>query len=638
MNAVAEVKPLEVLAGCPHPVGCTPDKHGVNFSLYSKSATGVELLIFDKHDDAEPSQIITLNPHVNRTFHFWHAYVSGLKPGAFYGYRVDGPYEPQNSGCRHNKNLLVLDPYAKGISDSLWDRGAACNHDDNSDCSLRGVVVDSKDYDWEGDKPINRPICESIIYEMHVRGFTKHDSSDVKDAGTFKGVIEKIPYLKELGVNAVELLPVFQFDGSEVIRYNPNDGTPLKNYWGYSTMSFFSPHNEYCSSEDMMEYLNEFRDMVKALHKADIEVILDVVFNHTDEGNHQGPTFSFKGIDNNTYYYLENDRQYYTDYTGCGNTFNCNHPVSEKFIVDCLLFWVKEMHVDGFRFDEASILSRGEDGAPLEHPPVLWQIELNEDLADTKIIAEAWDAAGLYQVGYFPGERWADWNGKFRDDVRSFIRGDAGKIGAVASRITGSIDLYGSQDKLPTSSINFINAHDGFTLNDLVSYNEKHNYANGENNQDGANDNLSWNCGEEGETESLEIDALRNRQIKNFFFLLLVSQGTPMFVAGDEFRNTQFGNNNSYCQDNEISWLNWDALKQHQEIFQFVKKFIGFRKDIYEFHRKRYFDGEVNERGVQDITWHGTTLNNPGWDDPNARALSFSNGSAQSLQIVRANR
>ena len=291
--------------------------------------------------------------------------------------------------------------------------------------------------------------------------------------------------------------------------------------------------------------------------------------------------------------------------------------------MDCLLFWVKEMHVDGFRFDEASILSRGEDGAPLEHPPVLWQIELNEDLADTKIIAEAWDAAGLYQVGYFPGERWADWNGKFRDDVRSFIRGDAGKIGAVASRITGSIDLYGSQDKLPTSSINFINAHDGFTLNDLVSYNEKHNYANGENNQDGANDNLSWNCGEEGETESLEIDALRNRQIKNFFFLLLVSQGTPMFVAGDEFRNTQFGNNNSYCQDNEISWLNWDALKQHQEIFQFVKKFIGFRKDIYEFHRKRYFDGEVNERGVQDITWHGTTLNNPGWDDPNARALSF---------------
>jgi len=624
MNAVLEIEQYNTESGCSHPLGAKPDGEGVNFSLYSNSATGVSLLLFKNHDDIEPFQTITLDPAKNKTFHFWHVYVRDIHAGYYYAYRIDGKYDPQYSGYRHNKNKVVLDPYAKGVADGLWDRVAACTHEDNVANSLRAVVVDTSEYDWEGDAPINRPLCESVIYEMHIGGFTKHESSNTSNPGTFAAVIEKIPYLKELGVTAVELLPVFQYDGDETLRISPVDGSKLTNYWGYSTLAFFAPHNKYCISYDASQYLNEFRDMVKALHKENIEVILDVVFNHTDEGNHLGPTINFKGIDNSTYYYLEsNDKQYYSDYTGCGNTFNCNHPISEKLIVDCLEFWVKEMHVDGFRFDEASILSRGENGAPLSHPPVLWQIELNESLADTKVIAEAWDAAGLYQVGYFPGQRWAEWNGKFRDDVRAFVRGDPGKIGSVAARITGSADMYGESNKLPTNSVNFVTAHDGFTLNDLVSYNYKHNEANGENNQDGNNDNISWNCGVEGVTDDPAIEALRKRQIKNMFFILLISQGTPMFVAGDEYRNTQFGNNNSYCQDNEISWLNWKYLSENMEIFNFVRKLIGFRQKHPELHRKRFFTGETSSRGLQDISWHGTLLNSPGWDDPYSRVLSF---------------
>jgi len=624
MNAVLEVEQYQIVAGCSHPLGAIPDDFGVNFSLYSKSATGVELLLFNEHDDPEPVQTLSLDPAVNKTFHFWHVYVHGLKPGMYYAYRVDGPFDPQGSGHRYNRNKIILDPYAKGVSDVLWDRAAACNHEDNVSCSLRAAVVDFRDYDWEEDSPINRPMCESVIYEMHVKGFTKHDSSKASASGTFSAIIEKIPYLLDLGVTALELLPVFQFDGNDVLRKNLSDGSDLRNYWGYSTLSFFSPHNKYCVTPEAGSYIKEFRDMVKALHKAGIEVILDVVFNHTDEGNHMGPTINFKGIDNLTYYYLESDdRQYYSDYTGCGNTFNCNHPVSEKFIVDCLEFWVNDMHVDGFRFDEASILSRGENGAPLTYPPVLWQIELNESLADTKIIAEAWDAAGLYQVGYFPGQRWAEWNGKYRDDIRAFVRGNPGIIGAVASRITGSADLYGHSGKLPTNSVNFITAHDGFTLNDLVSYNEKHNELNGENNRDGQNENLSWNCGFEGQTDDPVVESLRKRQIKNFFLILMMSQGTPMFVAGDEFRRTQLGNNNAYCQDNEVSWLNWSLLENNRDIYSFVKKLIAFRQRYVELHRKRFFTGEINERGVRDISWHGTKLYHPGWHDPFSRVLSF---------------
>lgn len=505
----------EVEPGKPNPLGATPDKDGVNFSIFSEHATSVELLLFEKYDDPEPTQIIQLSPRLNKTFYIWHIYVRGLKPGIFYGYRVDGPQDLHRMGHRFNKNKVLIDPYAKGISNVLWNRANALGAEDNVSTSMRSVVIDISNYDWEGDRPLNHPMSDTIIYEVHVGGFTKSPSSGCQHSGTFSAILEKIPYLQELGVTAVELLPIFDFDEKQTLR--EVNGQPLKDYWGYNPHSFFAPEISYCSSPGQISPITEFRDMVKALHKAGIEVILDVVFNHTDEGNHEGPTINFKGLDNSVYYHLvTSEQQYYMDYSGCGNTVNCNHPMVEKLIVDCLEFWVKEMHVDGFRFDEGSILSRGQDGAALIHPPVIWHIETSESLANTKIIAEAWDAGGLYQIGYFPGYRWAEWNGRFRDDIRSFVKGDPGLVGAVAKRIAGSADLYQESGHLPINSVNFVTCHDGFTLNDLVSYNYKHNEANSEGNRDGIDENLSWNCGFEGETDDLEIDALRRQQIKNF--------------------------------------------------------------------------------------------------------------------------
>ncbi|WP_233222735.1 glycogen-debranching protein [Chroococcidiopsis sp. CCALA 051] len=490
---------------------------------------------------------------------------------------------------------------------------------------MRSVVIDTSEYDWEGDRPLNRPMSETIIYEMHIGGFTKSPTSSVKYPGTFAGAIEKIPYLKELGVTAVELMPVFEFDDTEILR--DVDGKPLKNYWGYSTMGYFAPHTGYCVNPQIGNHVREFRDMVKALHQAGIEVILDVVFNHTDEGNHQGPVFCFKGIDNSIYYYLvAGDKQYYYDYTGCGNTFNCNHPIPEKLIVESLEYWVKELHIDGFRFDEGSVLSRGQDGVPLQYPPAIWNIELSETLADTKIIAEAWDAAGLYQIGYFPGYRWAEWNGRYRDDIRRFVKGESGIVGAVAARIAGSADLYQNHGHLPINSVNFITAHDGFTLNDLVSYNQKHNEANGEGNRDGIDENLSWNCGVEGETSDRWVEDLRDRQIKNFATILLLSQGVPMIVMGDEVRRTQKGNNNAYCQDNELGWFDWNLVEKNSKLFRFWKLTIDFRLRHSNLHRSRYFTGSVNQRGLADISWHGCQLYSPGWNDPNARVLAFTLG------------
>ena len=613
----------EVEGGKPHPLGPTPDERGVNFSLFSEHATSVELLLFDRHDDPEPVQVIKLDPAINRTFHFWHIHVMALEPGMHYAYRVDGPRDPRN-GHRFDPEKALIDPYARGVTKNLWKRGDACLPGDNLAASMRNVVIDTSDYDWEGDLPLNRPMCETIVYEMHVAGFTKSSSSGVKHPGSFSAITEKIPYLKELGVTAIELLPVFEFDDTESRNFN---GRSLKNYWGYSTIGFFAPHSSYCVSPEEGTHVREFRDMVKALHRAGIEVFLDVVFNHTDEGNHEGPVFSFKGINNSVYYHLSpEDKQYYYDYTGCGNTFNCNHPMGEKFILDCLKFWAKEMHIDGFRFDEASVLSRGEDGNPMKHPPVLWQIELDEDLANTKVIAEAWDAAGLYQVGYFPGYRWAEWNGRYRDTIRRFIKGDKGLIGELASRITGSADIYQASGELPINSINFITAHDGFSLNDLVSYNHKRNDANGEGNQDGVDDNLSWNCGAEGATDDPQIEELRERQIKNFGVILLLSQGIPMMVMGDEARRTQEGNNNAYCQDNEISWLDWSLAEKNRHILRFWKLMIAFRKRHSNIHRSRYFTGIVNERGLKDISWHGCKLDSPNWDDPNALAIAYTLG------------
>ena len=617
--------PCLVEAGAPHPPGATVDADGVNFSIFSEHADGIELLLFDEHDSVEPFQTIVLGPPLHRTFHFWHCYVRGLKPGVHYAYRASGPQDVSGRGFRFNRNKVLLDPYAKGITTSLWDRGAACTPDDNLAQSMRGVVIDLDDYDWEGDKPLNRPMSETIVYEVHVGGFTKSPSSGVNDPGTFAGIVEKIPYLQTLGVTAVELLPIHQFDPNENAKPSPTDpSTMLTNYWGYSTVGFYAPHSEYCKSPEMAEHITEFRDMVKAMHKAGIEVILDVVFNHTSEGNHQGPVISFKGLQNDVYYHLvQNDRQYYMDYTGCGNTVNCNHPVVDKFIVECLEFWVREMHVDGFRFDEGSILSRGEDGAPMVHPPVIWHIELSELLADTKVFAEAWDAAGLYQIGYFPGYRWAEWNGKYRDDLRKFVKGDAGLISAAASRIAGSSDIYEASGHEPINSVNFINCHDGFTLNDLVSYNEKHNEANGEGNNDGNDDNMSWNCGVEGPTTDAGVEAFREQQIRNFAAILLLSQGVPMFVAGDEVRRTQQGNNNAYCQDTALAWVDWTLTEKNGHLLRFFQQMIAFRKRHPSVHRSRFFMGERNARGVADIAWHGCQLNAPGWNDPSSRVLAY---------------
>ena len=616
--------PYSVEPGSPHPLGATPGEDGVNFSLFSGNATGVELLLFDAHDAPAPVQRIRLDPFSNKTFHFWHVLVRGLPAGTHYAYRVDGPFNPA-AGHRFNANKVLIDPYSRGNTNDLWNRAAGCGPDDNLAASMRSVVIDTAGYDWEGDRPPARPIENTIIYEMHVRGFTQSPTSGVGQPGTFGGIIEKIPYLVDLGVTAVELLPVFDFDETVVLRVV--DGRPVTNYWGYSTMGFFAPQSSYCACPEQGNHLREFRDLVKALHRAGIEVILDVVFNHTDEGNHLGPVFSFKGVDNRTYYFLVPwDLQYYMDFSGTGNTFNCNHPIAQKMIVECLRYWVREGHVDGFRFDEGSILTRGEDGMPAANPPVVWQIELDEQLADTKVIAEAWDAAGLYQIGHFPGDRWAEWNGRFRDDIRRFVKGDPGTIGLAASRLAGSSDLYQPQGRSPINSINFVTCHDGFTLNDLVSYDEKHNEANGEGNRDGLSDNLSWNCGVEGETADAAVEALRNRQVRNFAVLLLLARGVPMFVAGDEVRRTQQGNNNAYCQDNETSWFDWRLADQNRDLLRFWKNLIAFRKRHATLHRGRFFTGAANPRGLADVSWHGVKLNLPNWDDPNARALAFTLG------------
>ena len=625
--ARAPEQPLTTGAGQPHPVGPSVQTDGVNFSLYSERATSVELLLFDAANATEPVQTITLDPEANHTPPFWHIFVQDLRPGFYYAYRVDGPHDLHGRGDRFNVNKVLIDPYARGISTALWDRGAACTPDDNVATAMRGAIVATGGYDWEGDRPLNRPMHETIIYEMHVGGFTRDNSSGSLRPGTFLAVAEKIPYLRALGITAVELLPVFQFDPSEYGGTNPLTGAPLSNYWGYSTVGFFAPHSGYCVRAAEAQHVAEFRDMVKALHRAGIEVILDVVFNHTSEGNHQGPTMHFRGLENPTYYYLTpQDRQYYMDYSGTGNTVNCNHPVPKKLIIDCLEYWVQEMHVDGFRFDEGSILSRGEDGAPLRYPPVIWDIELSDALAETKVIAEAWDAAGLYQIGYFPGVRWAEWNGRYRDDIRRFVRGDTGLLSAVASRIMGSADIYQYADRRPVSSINFITAHDGFTLHDLVTYNEKHNEANGEGNHDGLDDNESSNGGIEGETDDLSVNEYRDRQVKNFAAILLLSQGVPMLLGGDEIRRTQGGNNNAFCQDSPISWYDWGRAVAHAETLRFFQKMIDFRARHPTLRREDYFTEGTNARGIPDIAWHGAILLEPGWDDPRSGVLAFTLG------------
>jgi glycogen operon protein len=615
---------LELSRGRSQPLGSRADAGGVNFSIYSEHATEVELLLFSSHDQAEPDHVIAFDPAVNKSFHFWHGYVSGLAAGQIYAFRVDGPSDTRESGRRFNRNKVLIDPYALGNVNTLWDRQSAVGPQDNVATSMRCVVIDPHDYDWEGDQPLNIPLADTVIYETHVRGLTRSPTSNTQNPGTFLGVIEKIPYLKSLGITAVELLPIYDFDEQEVLRIGP-DGNPLRNYWGYDPYSYFAPQSSYCTSPELGNHLREFRDMVKALHRAGLEVILDVVYNHTSEGNENGPVISFKGLANEAYYHLyPPDRRYYMNYSGTGNTLNANHPLVTKKIIESLEYWVTEHHVDGFRFDLGSVLSRGPDGAEMPIPPSLWGIELSRVLADTKLIAEAWDAGGLYEVGRFPGKRWSQWNGPYRDDIRRFVKGDPGLVGAVATRIGGSNDLFGPEEELPTNSINFITCHDGFTLNDLVSYNYKHNDANGENNRDGSDDNKSWNCGVEGPTDDPGVEDLRRRQIKNFAALLLLSRGIPMILGGDEFRRTQNGNNNAYCQDNELSWFDWGLADKNADMMRFFQQMIGLRKRLATLRSPQFFDGNrVNDRGVPEVGWHGTELGAPGWNDPNAAALAF---------------
>jgi isoamylase len=616
------MKQFKTLRGSRYPMGARWKPQGTNFSIFSRRATGVELVLYERSDSQEPFQVIRLDSSVNRTFFFWHIYVRGIPQGMYYTWRIDGPGDTIAHGDLFDRRRELLDPWTRAVSSTLWNRRKACIADTGNWPSMRSMVMEDS-YDWEGDRPLNHAEENMIIYEVHVGGFTRHVSANVSHPGTFSGIIEKIPYLKGLGITDVELLPVMAFDEQDLPENA--DTEQLTNFWGYSTHSFFCPHPGYCVTPEIGSHLNEFRDMVKALHKAGIGVILDVVFNHTAEGGATGPIINFKGFGNETAYHLDpDDKSVYRDYTGCGNTVNCNHPIVTAFILESLEFWAKKMHVDGFRFDLASVLARGEDGHPLQHAPLLWNIEFSFALEKTKVIAEAWDAAGLYQVGAFPGFRWADWNGCYRDVIRRFVRGDGGLIGQVATRISGSSDLYEKDGRKPSNGINFITCHDGFTLYDLVSYNEKRNEANGENNRDGSNENYSWNCGMEGETENPGIAAIRKRQARNFIAILLLSQGVPMLLGGDEVLRTQKGNNNAYCQNNELGWFDWTLLETNPESLLFVKEMISFRKRHPSLMRNKFLTGKkLPGLRLPDISWHGLNLYDPEWDDPDSRFLGF---------------
>ncbi len=574
----------DIQPGRSFPLGATLYPDGANFCVLSKNADAMELVLFDDVDAHRPARTIRLDPIINKTFYYWHIFIPGIKAGQLYGYRAYGPYRP-DKGLRFDGQKVLLDPYARAVAVGRnYERAAAARPGDNAAHAMKSVVANLYQYDWEGDRPINRPFASTIIYEMHVGGFTRHPNSGIASAkrGTFAGLIEKIPYLKALGITAVQLQPIQQFDEQDAFGNN-------RNYWGYSPVGFFAPHSGYCSQSDTLAPINEFRDMVKALHRAGIEVILDVVFNHTAEGDRHGPTLSLRGLANRAYYLLDNNGATYANYSGCGNTLNGNQSIVRRLIRECLRYWVAEMHVDGFRFDLASVLSRDEHGQPLENPPILWSIESEPVLAGTKIIAEAWDAGGLYQVGSFIGSRWGELNGRFRDDVRRFLKGDTHTVSSFAARIAASPDIYPQPDRGPNRSINFITSHDGFTLNDLVSYNDKHNEANGEDNRDGTNDNYSWNCGTEGPTDDAAVEALRQQQIKTFLTTLLTAQGTPMLLMGDEVRRTQDGNNNAYCQDNEVSWFDWDLVQTQAGLLRFVRGLIHFIQSHEIFQQNRFW-------------------------------------------------
>jgi isoamylase len=587
--STARMSDLKTFRGRPLPLGITATGDGsANFALLCRHGTDVTLVLLPIQTGNErPLAEFRLDPRTNRTGDHWHVAVVGLPDAFHYGWRVDGPRGPMH---RFNPNRILLDPAGTMLSEgAVW---AGTCESDPMRTARRSVYYRRQRFDWGDDRPPLVPLEDALIYELHVRGFTCHPSSGVSKPGTFAGLAEKVGYLKWLGVTAVELLPIHEFDECDCPFTNPYTGQRNRNFWGYSSIAFAAPKSAYAASAAGYGQLSEFRDMVKAFHAAGIEVYLDVVFNHTGEGDDRGRTYSFRGLDNSIYYLLGPDGRY-LNYTGCGNTMNCNHPVVRNLILDCLRFWVGTMHVDGLRFDLASILGRDQRGNVMVEPPIIEMIAEDGVLADTKLIAEPWDAAGLYQVGNFPfGRRWSEWNSRYRDDVRRFWRGDPGTVGELASRICGSADLYEWSGRLPRHSINYVTCHDGFTLNDLVSYNRKHNEANGENNRDGWDENHSWNCGVEGDTDDPQVLSLRRRQAKNLMATLLLSQGVPMLLAGDEFLRTQRGNNNAWCQDNEMGWVNWELADKNADFLRFVRELIWLRKRHPALRRKRFFRGE----------------------------------------------
>ncbi len=585
------------------PYGAIIHERGVQFVVFSRSATEMRLLLYDAVESREPAEVVHFHPDTDRWGDIWSIFVPGVGAGQLYHFQASGPHAPDR-GMWFNPHARLIDPFAKALAGEFLPA---------TDGVLRPpkcVVVDDY-FDWAGDRHLKFDLADTVIYELHVRGFTQHPSSKSSAPGTYLGVIDKIPYLKSLGVTAVELMPVHefpvnQFDGSKGGR---------KNYWGYDPLAFFAPHQGYSSQKLPGSQVTEFKQMVRALHEAGMEVILDVVFNHTCEGNDQGPVLSFKGLENSVYYMLESNPRHYKNYSGCGNTINGNHPIVREMIFHCLRHWVHNYHIDGFRFDLASILSRDRSGNLVPNPPLVEAIGEDPLLADTKIIAEAWDAAGAYQVGSFGDDRWAEWNGKYRDDIRRFWRGDHGYRGALATRLAGSADLYQANGRAPCSSINFITSHDGYTLNDLVSYTAKHNLANGEENRDGDNHNFSDNYGHEGPVDDPEIESVRLRQLKNLLATLFLSQGVPMLVAGDEMRRTQDGNNNAYCQDNDTSWIDWTFLEKHSELFQFCRGMIWFRRNERALRRNHFLTGRaINEQQWPDVSWFGPLGTVVNWD------------------------
>jgi isoamylase len=634
-----------LLPGNPDPLGATVTDDGINFAFYSAGATRIDLLLFDNITDSKPSQVVPLSPELNRTDDVWHIFVEGLPNRTLYNLRADGRYDPAVDGTRFNVNKTLLDPYARAVTgDYDWLAGDAFGYD-NSDpndpdrhlsigkvenvAGASRCVAFRSTFDWEGDLHPDIPIEESIIYEVNVRGFTRHHSSQNDFGGTYRGFSEKIPYLKELGITAVELMPVMEYDRFDCPFRDPITGERLANAWGYNTAAFFAPESHYSYFGKVGEQVDEFKMLVRDLHKNNIEVILDVVFNHTQEGNHYGHTVSFKGLDNNIYYMLQPQPQFYADFTGCGNTLNCNHPVVRRFILDSLRYWVSEMHVDGFRFDLAAVFAIDVDQQEKGKTPLIHEIETDPVLSRIKLIAEPWSIR-QYLLGSFSDRRWAEWNGRFRDTVRQFVKGDAGVAAELATRVAGSYDLFSPKpdsERSPFHSINFVTCHDGFTLNDLVSYNQKHNERNGMDGTDGTDDNQSWNCGVEGPTDDPDVETLRRQQIKNFLTILFLSQGTPMLLYGDELRRTADGNNNTVFQDNSMNWINWNDMQTHADILRFTQLIIAFRKRHQIVRYWRYLTPEQTETPIlRNITWHGVK---PGQSD-------FSDGSRLIAWVLEA--